>query len=274
MAASGHGTTATIVEFAGKDALFARIRADAQDAVRREPDLAGFLFRQRAASRNAGGGRSCIASPPVSTIPTSADRHRARLCRRAAGRPRYCEAFRADLLAVFDRDPACKRLIEPVALRWASTRCRPSPRACALQAGPATSPSYPQSRSVGRIPGRHQSGREIRQGHLPRSCDRPRHWADGGSRRRRVDPARRDAQRHRARTSATDIPRSGTACCSPPAQIAWAISRSAIARRGRFVVLSPVPHNTTVAGVPARVVGTAGCAEPGARWTRYSPTRA
>ena len=29
------------------------------------------------------------------------------------------------------------------------------------------------------------------------------------------------------------------------------------------VVLAPVPHNTTVAGVPARVVGTAGCAEPG-----------
>ena len=28
------------------------------------------------------------------------------------------------------------------------------------------------------------------------------------------------------------------------------------------VVLEPVPHNTTVAGVPARVVGTAGCAEP------------
>jgi serine O-acetyltransferase len=28
------------------------------------------------------------------------------------------------------------------------------------------------------------------------------------------------------------------------------------------VVLSPVPHNTTVAGVPAKVVGEAGCAEP------------
>lgn len=28
------------------------------------------------------------------------------------------------------------------------------------------------------------------------------------------------------------------------------------------VVLKPVPHNTTVAGVPARVVGTAGCSEP------------
>jgi serine O-acetyltransferase len=28
------------------------------------------------------------------------------------------------------------------------------------------------------------------------------------------------------------------------------------------VVLHPVPHNKTVAGVPARIVGEAGCAEP------------
>jgi serine O-acetyltransferase len=28
------------------------------------------------------------------------------------------------------------------------------------------------------------------------------------------------------------------------------------------VVVKPVPHNTTVAGVPAKVVGEAGCAEP------------
>ena len=28
------------------------------------------------------------------------------------------------------------------------------------------------------------------------------------------------------------------------------------------VVLQPVPSNTTVAGIPARVVGAAGCAEP------------
>lgn len=31
------------------------------------------------------------------------------------------------------------------------------------------------------------------------------------------------------------------------------------------VVLKPVPHNTTVAGVPARIVGEAGCAEPARR---------
>jgi serine O-acetyltransferase len=28
------------------------------------------------------------------------------------------------------------------------------------------------------------------------------------------------------------------------------------------VVLKPVPHNATVAGVPAKVIGSAGCAEP------------
>jgi serine acetyltransferase len=27
-------------------------------------------------------------------------------------------------------------------------------------------------------------------------------------------------------------------------------------------VVKPVPHNVTVAGVPARIVGEAGCAEP------------
>jgi serine O-acetyltransferase len=31
------------------------------------------------------------------------------------------------------------------------------------------------------------------------------------------------------------------------------------------VVIKPVPNNVTVAGVPARIVGTAGCAEPSRR---------
>ena len=35
------------------------------------------------------------------------------------------------------------------------------------------------------------------------------------------------------------------------------------------VVLKPVPHNTTVAGVPAKVVGEAGCAEPSRTMDQY-----
>ena len=52
------------------------------------------------------------------------------------------------------------------------------------------------------------------------------------------------------------------------ARRSWAISRSGIAAvAAGSVVLKPVPPNNTVAGVPARVVGTAGCAEP----SRHGP---
>jgi len=35
------------------------------------------------------------------------------------------------------------------------------------------------------------------------------------------------------------------------------------------VVLKAVPHNTTVAGVPARVIGEAGCPEPSRTMDQY-----
>jgi serine O-acetyltransferase len=35
------------------------------------------------------------------------------------------------------------------------------------------------------------------------------------------------------------------------------------------VVLKTVPHNTTVAGVPARVIGEAGCPEPSRTMDQY-----
>ena len=113
MAAAGQGqTTATIVDFSAKDALFARIRADAQDAVRREPDLAGFMFANvlhhetleraiihRVAARldHADLGADAISHAYTGVL---------------AADPTIADAFRADILAVFDRDPACKRLIE------------------------------------------------------------------------------------------------------------------------------------------------------------------
>jgi serine O-acetyltransferase len=36
-------------------------------------------------------------------------------------------------------------------------------------------------------------------------------------------------------------------------------------------VLKPVPHNTTVAGVPARVIGEAGCPEPSRTMDQFFP---
>ena len=48
--------------------------------------------------------------------------------------------------------------------------------------------------------------------HLPRPRDRPRRRRDGGDRGRRLDPAGRDARRHRQGGAATAIRRSATAC--------------------------------------------------------------
>ena len=111
MAANYSHGSAKIVEF-GKDALFARILADAQEAVRREPDLAGFLFANvlhhetleraiihRVAARldHPDLGAESIVHAYAGVI---------------ASDPSIVEAFRADILAVFDRDPACTRLLD------------------------------------------------------------------------------------------------------------------------------------------------------------------
>ena len=39
------------------------------------------------------------------------------------------------------------------------------------------------------------------------------------------------------------------------------------------VVLSPVPHNKTVAGVPARVVGESGCDQPSRQMDQLLPSQ-
>ena len=67
-----------------------------------------------------------------------------------------------------------------------------------------------------------------------------------------------------ARRPVTAIPRSDTGVLIGQERDPWLnieISYCAQVASGS-VVLHPVPHNKTVAGVPARIVGEAGCAEP------------
>jgi serine O-acetyltransferase len=96
------------------DAMFARLRGEAEEALRREPDLGGLIY---AAALAQDSLESVVAhriaqrlerpETPYSAIRQAFEEHVAR-------DPSIGVAIRADLLAVLDRDPACNRLLEPV----------------------------------------------------------------------------------------------------------------------------------------------------------------
>jgi serine O-acetyltransferase len=105
--------SAKLVRLQG-DPLFQRILTEAQEAMRRDPALSAFLMTaivhhdtlehaiaQRVAERLAH------ADLPSVLIRQEFDDLIAR-------DPSVGEAFRADLIAVADRDPACMRMMEPL----------------------------------------------------------------------------------------------------------------------------------------------------------------
>ncbi len=266
MAAAGHGhTTATVVDFQGKDALFARIRADAQDAVRREPDLAGFLFANvlhhetleraiihRVAARldHTDLGADAIAHAYAGVL--QAD-------------PSIADAFRADILAVFDRDPACKRLIEAL-LYFKGFHALQTHRLAhaLLKQGRRDFALYLQSRASAvfqvDINPAAKFGKGVFIDHATAIVvGETAEVGDdvsilqgvtlGGTGKEVGD--RHPKIRHGVLLAAG-------------AKVLGNIEVGHCARvAAGSVVLSPVPPNSTVAGVPARVVGHAGCAEPG-----------
>jgi serine O-acetyltransferase len=263
-ASPGH-TTAHIVDFQGKDALFARIRADAQDAVRREPDLAGFLFANvlhhetleraiihRVAARldHTDLGADAIAHAYAGVL--QAD-------------PSIADAFRADILAVFDRDPACKRLIEAL-LYFKGFHALQTHRLAhaLLKQGRRDFALYLQSRASAvfqvDINPAAKFGKGVFIDHATAIVvGETAEVGDdvsilqgvtlGGTGKEVGD--RHPKIRHGVLLAAG-------------AKVLGNIEVGHCARvAAGSVVLSPVPPNSTVAGVPARVVGHAGCAEPG-----------
>ncbi len=260
----GHGS-AKVVDFGHKDALFARILADAQEAIRREPDLAGFLFANvlhhetleraiihRVAARldHPDLGAESIVHAYTGVI---------------AADPSIVEAFRADILAVFDRDPACTRLIEAL-LYFKGFHALQTHRLAhaLLKAGRRDFALYLQSRAsavfqVDINPGAkfgkgvfldHATGLVVGEtAEVGDDVSILQGVTLGGTGKEVGD--RHPKIRHGVLLAAG-------------AKVLGNIEVGHCARvAAGSVVLSPVPHNTTVAGVPARVVGTAGCAEPG-----------
>ncbi len=173
-------------------------------------------------------------------------------------------AFRADIIAVIDRDPACTRLIEPLLYfkgfhaiqtyrlaHWLWHRGR---RDLALYLQSVSSETFqtdinPQATIGKGIFLDHATGLVV--GATASVDDDVSILQDvtlGGT-------GKESGDRHPKIRCGVLI--------GAGAKILGNIEVGHCARvAAGSVVLEPVPHNTTVAGVPARVVGTAGCAEP------------
>ncbi|MCI0599679.1 MAG: serine O-acetyltransferase [Beijerinckiaceae bacterium] len=256
--------TAKVVALARADPVFARLRAEAEEAVRREPDIAGVIFTAilnqdslEAAVIHRLAGRLGHQTFPADLIEQA-------YFDVIAADPSIPEAFRADIAAVVDRDPACTRLIEPVLYFKGFHAIETHRLAHALwNAGRQDFALYLQSRSsevfqtdihpAARI-GKgifldHATGLVV--GATAVIGDNVSMLQDvtlGGTGKQRGD-------RHPKIKPGVLI--------GAGAKILGNIEVGRCSRiAAGSVVLHPVPDNKTVAGVPARIVGDAGCAEP------------
>jgi len=258
------GHTAKVVGLAGVDPMLARIRMEAEEIVRREPEVAGFVL-------GTVLNHDRLESAVVHRIADRLDRQevpgdiiRQTYLDIITREPAIGEAFRADLMAVADRDPACTRFIEPLLYFKGFHALQTHRLAHALwKAGRKDFALYLQSRSsevfqcdihpaarVGKgVFLDHATGLVVGSTAVIEDDVSILHSVTlGGTGKERGD-------RHPKIRRGVLI--------GAGAKIIGNIEVGQCARvAAGSVVLSSVEARKTVAGVPARVVGEAGCAEP------------
>lgn len=253
-----------VVGLAGADPLFARMRLEAEAMMRHEPELSGFALanilhhdtlEQAVVHRLAA--RLNHAQLPGETIAHAYFEALAR-------EPSLGEAFRADILAVLERDPACARVIEPLLYfkgfhaiathRLAHALWKAGRRDFALYLQSRSSEAFqcdinPAARIGKGIFLDHATGLVVGETSvIEDDVSILQSVTLGGTGKEIGD--RHPKIRHGVLIGAG-------------AKILGNIEVGHCARvAAGSVVLAAVPPNSTVAGVPARVVGTAGCAEP------------
>ena len=253
-----------IVGLGKVDPVFTRLRLEAEEVARREPELAGFLF---STILNHDSFESAVVHRVAARldhqdVPAELIRQRfLDLCARDAS---VGEGMRADMMAVADRDPACTRLIEPMLYfkgfhalqthRLASGLWEAGRKDFALYLQSRSSEVFqvdinPQSRVGKGVFFDHATG--IVVGATAVIEDNVSILQDvtlGGT-------GKETGDRHPKIRCGVLI--------GAGAKVLGNIEVGHCSRiAAGSVVLAAVPPNTTVAGVPARVVGAAGCAEP------------
>jgi serine O-acetyltransferase len=247
------------------DPIWDTIRSEAEEITLREPALAGFIFANVLNHKTLHGAICHRLAQRLGHEDVSADLIRQTFDRILVEDPSIAEAFRVDLAAVADRDPACRRQVDPMlyfkgfhalqAHRFSHWLYAHGERDFALylqsQSSRVFGVDINPAAKIGRgIMLDHATGIVIGETATVGDMTSILQGVTLGG------TGKEDGDRH---------PKIGRCVMiGAGAKILGNITVGDCARiAAGSVVLKDVPPKTTVAGVPARVVGVAGCAEPG-----------
>ena len=246
------------------DPVWHRLRAEAEDVVRVEPVLSSFIYSTILSHKHL---ENAVIHRMVDRLKSPAlDSEVLRQAYREAfaSDPSISEALRADIMAVADRDPACERYLDPLlyfkgfqaiqAHRLANWLWTNGRKDFALYLQSATSsvfqvdihPAVPMGKGIfiDHATGVVVGGTAV----IEDNVSILQGVTLGGT--GKEDGDRHPKIRHGVLigAGAKVLGNIEIGCCSRVA--------------AGSVVLKDVPADATVAGVPAKVVGKAGCAEP------------
>jgi len=246
------------------DPVWARIRREAEEIARREPELATFIYSTILHHDTLEAAVVHRVAERLDSPQVSAELIRQAYADALEHEPAIGDAFRADIVATLDRDPATNRFLEPVLYfkgfhaiqthrlaHWLWGRGRKDfAYYLQSQSSAVFQTDINPAVSIGRgIFLDHATGLVVGEtAMIEDDVSILQEVTLGGTGKEAGD-------RHPKIRRGVLI--------GAGAKILGNIEIGHCARiAAGSVVLKPVPHNTTVAGVPAKVVGTAGCEEP------------
>jgi serine O-acetyltransferase len=264
---ASHGSaqgSARVVDFGRHDPILARVRFEAEEAIQREPDLGAFMFANVLNHDTLEAIVVHRVAVRLENRDLPSDLIRQIYMDVLSQDTSIGEAFRADAMAVFDRDPACTRLIEPLlyfkgfhalqTYRLGHALWKAGRRDLALYLQSRSSEVFQVDINPAAVIGQgifldHATGIVIGSTVVIEDDVSMLQGVTLGGTGKEVGD-RHPKIRHGVLLGAG-------------AKVLGNIEVGHCSRvASGSVVLQAVPHNKTVAGVPARVVGEAGCAEP------------
>jgi serine O-acetyltransferase len=246
------------------DPVWTRIRDEAEEVARREPELATFIYSSVLHHDRLEAAVVHRISERLDHAALSAGLIRQAYSEALRADPDIGNAFRADLVAVYDRDPATSRFIDPLLYfkgfhalqthRLANWLYKKGRKDFAYYLQSRSSAVFQTDINPAAVIGRgifldHATGFVCGETAVIEDDVSILHGVTlGGTGKENED--RHPKIRHGVLIGAG-------------AKILGNIEIGHCARiAAGSVVVKPVPHNVTVAGVPAKIVGEAGCAEP------------